>query len=80
MTTHCKLEKIFFIYIEIEFFIFLYLWIMFCFKKTLCRQIYLSVFMSEKYFRMFWTILVGITHYAGTESQLMKLLTGALNC
>lgn len=51
---------------------------MFFLKKTLCRQIYLSVFMSEKCVRKFWNILVGITHYTGTEAQLMKSLTGAL--
>jgi len=46
MTTNYKLEKIFFIAIEIEFFIILYFWVMFFFKITLCGQIYLSVFMS----------------------------------
>jgi len=80
MTTNYKLEKIFFIAIEIEFFIILYFWVMFFFKITLCGQIYLSVFMSWKCVRMFWNILVGITHYTGTESQLLKSLTGALNC
>jgi len=80
MITDRKLEKFFFIAIEIEFVIILYFWIMFFVKITLCRQIYLSVFMSLKCVRMFWNILVGITHYTGTESQLLKSLTGALNC
>jgi len=46
MTTDCKLEKIFFIAIEIEFVIILYFWIMFFLKITLCRETYLSVFIS----------------------------------
>ena len=33
---------------------------------------YLLVFMSWKCVRMFWNILVGITHYTRTESQLLK--------